>query len=323
MMMFVATGGNQQTVLVAHSLSMLYITSAIAQNFKKFNFALFLRVLLPAGLTASCIAILIVKFDKPYSMIGIVAPAIWLSSAILLVVFLMSFPKGDCKWDQCQKHRFRRYVEMLKGSLRIFMFSVSFVVVGQLDVVALGLRHDDMASGWYGLAARLAGLSTLGHLAVTAFVPRLIVENLCDQRKLQAILSESLRFSVAIFAFATLGSGLYVAYVTVVRDVSPSLFMIPFVILAFGAFINVATGPCGFLLTMSNNDRTAAYIAIAGAIADILLFLLALPSLSSIEAATITAMATGSIYVAMAFCAKEKTGVDATILGLRRQTRDA
>jgi O-antigen/teichoic acid export membrane protein len=201
------------------------------------------------------------------------------------------------------------------------LFHESFnVLISKTDILLLGPMKSTEIAGHYAVAAQLSLLSATGLQSVNAIVAPMIAQyHALSQR-------DSLRRTITMAArlglLATLPATLFLIlfgdivlgfFGPTFRDAYPAL-----AILALGQLVNSASGPAGFLLTMTDHQHTAVKILGATAILNLALNLFLIPRFGAVGAAVATATSMTVWNLAMVWFAWVRIGIDTTALGLSR-----
>lgn len=209
-----------------------------------------------------------------------------------------------------------RLRSILKSSLPMLVFSSSFLIVNQTDVIMIGYFLPSHEVSNFAFAAKLAALPSIGLLAVNILVPPIISTMSSAGRKGD--------MQTLMIAFGSFAGAAYVIVAALIVPVSLLLanwagvagweWTACMIILLAGQAFNVLTGSCGYLLTMSGHQTIAARSTVIAAIANIALNLALLPVLGIIGVALATAISVAVSNVYMAHRAFAVTGVQSSFL---------
>ncbi len=177
-------------------------------------------------------------------------------------------------------------------ALPMMFGGLSQIAMNRTDVLVLGALANLEAVGLYGAAARIAAVNVFVLGAVNQLAAPMMARAFHGGRTRQvgAILRRAMLWSA-------LGSlPLFLAMVLFPGTLIGLAFGPEFVggagvlrILAFGQFVNAATGPVGFALLMTGRERAFAATTAAVAVATVAGSLLAVPAFGAVGAAVVTA----------------------------------
>lgn len=220
----------------------------------------------------------------------------WLHRATPAGVYTVA-PKYDPEWARV--------------ALPMLMIAGLHIILKQTDVVMIGILTGSRDSGIYGAMVRLADLAVFGLTAANAITGTLISELYSTGRKaeLQRLLTLSSRvvlaFTLAVSAVLVVGgnwiAGLFGPEFT--SGVS-ALW-----ILLAAQMVNAATGPVGYLMTMTGHQNQALVIQGLAAVINVVLNLLLIPSFGMAGAAIATATAIIFWNIAMFVYVKRQLGL--------------
>lgn len=199
---------------------------------------------------------------------------------------------------------------------QLFFLAVIGIVLNRVDVLVLGGMTGAADVGPYYAAVQIGAISAYGLNAVNTILAPLIAERYAagDRDALAKLVHRAawLTFSVTglvclvaaglgRWILGLFGPGFEVAY-------------IPLLIILGGQCVNAASGPVGFLMTMTRFERQAPAIFGGGAVVNVLLSVLLIPQLGILGAATATATATVVWNVAALVFVRRNLDVNPTIV---------
>lgn len=206
--------------------------------------------------------------------------------------------------------------EWLKVALPMLMISGLHLILKQTDVVMIGAMVGARDSGIYAAMVRLADLAVFGLTAANAITAPMISELYSTGRKaeLQRLLTLSSRavlaFTIAVSLFLIF-AGEWVAGLFGPEFVAG---VIPLWILLAGQAVNAATGPVGYLMTMTGHQNAALMIQGLAAAINVALNLLLIPSMGMTGAAIATATAMIFWNIVMLVYVNRRLGLRSTFL---------
>jgi O-antigen/teichoic acid export membrane protein len=228
---------------------------------------------------------------------------------------------GTGFWNTRPEYRTRSW---LRTSLPLFMIASFVFILGQADLLMVGMLLDTTSVGLYRVAARTAAFVTLALIAVNTVTAPLIasVHTKEGTRGLQHLV----RVSVHLIFWPSLG-----LTVLLLMFATPLLaFFGPdftaaqtsLQILALGHLVAAATGPVGYLLNLTGFQDFSARILGVSAVANILLNGLLIPIFGMEGAAFATAATVTGSNVALYILSVRKLGVHASILAVLKKGND-
>lgn len=202
-----------------------------------------------------------------------------------------------------------------RASIPLLCISILNLLLGQMDVVLLGLLKDLESAGIYALASRIASLATFGLLAANMLIASTIAELHAtgDRDALQRFLRRSAR-GVCCFLLAS-----SLALAAIGRQVL-WLFggeftggYVPLLVLLAGHAANSLGGSVGFLLTMTGQERAAASILTLSVLVGLVLQGTWIPRFGMTGAAMATAVTTAIWNGAMVAVAWRRLRINPTV----------
>lgn len=214
-----------------------------------------------------------------------------------------------------------RTSEWLCGALPLLFVTGAIAILNQTGTFMLGLLVGTDAAGIYNAALRLSLVSAFPAAATVTIVTPLISELhvLNRQDDLQKMLK-----SVAIGVSAV--TGVIGVATIVLGEWLLSWFGADFKgaysslsILTAGQMINSLSGPVGYLLMQTGNQRNAAMILGMGAAFNIVLNLFLIPVFGLVGAALATMLAASAWNITMVLHAHRQLGLNTTVFSLPRR----
>ncbi len=298
--------------LLGAGLSTLNFVAASLQVYERFNLALIIRTVFAYSAIYLLLIGSIVLWDRDGALV--LASIVFLAFAfsILFVAFGRRLSVEGLSWN---------YVSAsVKAGLYMCVFSSAFLLSQQADIVIMSYFRSDAETGVYALAVRFAFLALLGHTASTAILPRMFARkfNSSENIDVSGAIREWLKIGLTVFVGVV-----FLTLILLFGDVVPELAnKDAFLALAFlfiGVGFNVASGLCGFAMTMSGNYRTAAFVSVCSAMLNILLNLLLVPYFGGPGAAFATMVSMVSMYSVLAIQAQKKARLQTSVLTLFRR----
>lgn len=210
----------------------------------------------------------------------------------ILIFYLIKFKKENI--EQKKDSHLISYKGILSISVPMFLVMSMGQILGQLDILMLGIFKTGKEVGVYGLVIKISLLTSFVLVAINSSVApkfsELFFNNKVEDLKHIARKSSKLIFwttSPILIIFIVFG------------DFFLSLFgtdflegYIPLVFLGIGGLINSSCGSVGLLLNMTGHHKFVGYIFTSATILNIILNILLIPSYGIVGAALGSAITT-------------------------------
>jgi len=247
------------------------------------------------------------------------APTVMLASVVaVLITVVLSEAFLRRVWPAGSKSAMPAYEtrSWLRLGRQLFFLAAIGIALNRVDMLVLGGLDGSASVGPYFAAVQLATIALYGLNAVNTILAPMIAECYAagEHARLKRLVHRAAWFTFVVTASVSLatavsgrwllelfGSGFVVAYV-------------PLLIILGGQCVNAAAGPVGFLMTMTRFESQAPWIFGGGAVLNLLLSALLIPSLGIIGAAVATATATVTWNVSALVFVRRKLGVNPTVL---------
>lgn len=196
--------------------------------------------------------------------------------------------------------------DILKSSLPLFWVASMNLVLMWTTTLLLGVWGSSSDVGIFNVASRTARLTSLILVAVNSIVAPKFAE-LYNKGEIET-LSELAQNSLKLTTF--LASSLLILFLLVpswIMQVFGPQFVggaVVLVILAVGQFVNVSTGPVGFLLMMSGNEKAVRNNITVAAALNFVLNVFLIPQHGIIGAAVATSLALATMNILHVFSVK-------------------
>lgn len=175
------------------------------------------------------------------------------------------------------------------------------ILLKQTDVIMLGIITSTTESGIYSVMVRISSFAMFGLAAVNAMAAPMIAELHASGQKtaLQQVVTLAVRGSVLFMLAASALLVIFVEPITALYGQGFNLGLTAFYILIFGQAVNAATGPVGFIVSMTGHQILLAKVQGASAVINILLNIILIPRYGMVGAAISTAisMATWNVWL--------------------------
>jgi O-antigen/teichoic acid export membrane protein len=233
-----------------------------------------------------------------------------LSGALIVAIEwrLVARIRGRERAKAPPEYEIQRWTATSRG---LFVASMFQRVIYQADLVLVGIMLGPRDAGLYAAASRIAGVSSLIVEAVNSIAAPDIAHHHAsgDREALQRTVDAGVRltFWPALAAF-----GVTVLF----ADPLLALFGEPYtaasgvlILLAAGGLVNAATGPCGYLLSLTGHEATAARIAGVHAVANLVVAVVLIELLGRNGGALASALVFASFNITVAVTVRRRLGV--------------
>nr|WP_202795642.1 flippase [Algoriphagus machipongonensis] len=208
------------------------------------------------------------------------------------------------KWE-------RKSITLFRDSLPLFLSSVSTIIISNSDVIILGIFASTSDIGLYGIAIKIALLtsfflqitnSSVGPKIAALYFNGSIMETEQMVKKVTRVLLICGLVSIVIFIFfgnlilSLWGDEFQAAYIILL-------------ILSFGQLFNIGTGAAGQILTMTGHEKFNRNITVFYMILNILLNYIFIKKFGILGAAFINSFTVISLNVTRVIYAKKLTGI--------------
>lgn len=266
--------------LVASMIVGMNITTA----FKETKYSVYIRDIIQSGSAILLIGAGAYIFDSiEITLYGYIASlAIGLGAAIYYLYRLGAFqavPEVEAR-------------ELLKFSAPVVIVAVSQYVVSWTDIFMLGVFVTPTEVGLYQAAYQTSVLLLLVLSAVNSIFPPVASDLFSENRlrELDVMYTAVTRWVTYFTIFGFLFVALYATEILSLFGTTASEAQTALIILAFGQMITACTGPVGFLLTMSGNERLESLNTIVLAVLNVVLNFVLIQRFGTVGAAVATSM---------------------------------
>ena len=255
--------------IVPYSLLTLY--SELLKGIKMIRSSLFVNGLAIPSVCIPIFLIIINQFDIVYAAISYTV-----ATAITLVVahyfWITSVPIEGVRAFFDSKLLF-------STSLPLFLVAIMNLLIGWSDIIILGILLDSKSVGVYSIVLRVAAMTGFVLFAVNSIVaPKFAA--LYDSRDMTA-LTILARLSAKIMIISTFPVLLaFIIFPSWLLSLFGPEFKegaIALVILSLGQFVNVSTGPVGYLLIMTGNQKAVQNATFFAAVSNVVLISILAP----------------------------------------------
>lgn len=253
----------------------------------------------------SLLALMLGPTLGPVSAIGAYSGGSLLVLALVFLIWRRSTPRVPAEVSEAETR------QLLRSSIPLFWIASVHLVASWADTLVLGAFLDAEAVGIYNVALRLASLVSLTLIAVNTVLPQRFAALFADGRT-----DELQRLARQVTAFLWIVS-LPVVLLFVLWPSGPLRLFGPefvdgrfaLVVLTLGHFVNVATGPVGYLLMMSGQERLLRNVVVVATIINIALDLLLIPGFGVNGAAAASAASLALLNISSLALVYRKLGL--------------
>ncbi|KGK91257.1 hypothetical protein DP73_04645 [Desulfosporosinus sp. HMP52] len=200
--------------------------------------------------------------------------------------------------------------EWMSTAIPLLVISGMQLVMGQMDIIMLGILIGTDVAGIYSSAQRISTLVIFGLQAVNTMAAPMISELYSSGRikELQRMVTLA---SWGIFAVTSIGSLVLIFLGSWILSIFGQAFIIgylPLIILLIGNIVNALCGSVGFILNMTGNQKISGGIIAGGLVINFLLNLWLIPkwSMTGASIATATTMIYWNIFMVIVVIRKLK-----------------
>jgi O-antigen/teichoic acid export membrane protein len=266
------------------------LTQGILQALKRPGFSQFLDgVLAPALLLAMLGAAVAMKI----SVSAITAMAAFAVSCLAVLLFGAVWLRSRVLSPEVKaagaEYNTR---EWLRFALPMLLIAGTHVIMGNTDVIMIGMMMDTSRAGIYSAAARLASLVAVSLVFVNMALTPYIVEYFFNERRveLQNFISLSVRIAALFavpffFVLMIYGKPVLGLFGEEFKSGYQSLL-----ILIVGQLVNALSGSVGYIMVMTGKQKQAGIVFAVSAALNIILNLILIPLFGIAGAAVATAV---------------------------------
>lgn len=207
--------------------------------------------------------------------------------------------------------------EWRNTALRLGLFSWSYALLRQLDVLLLGWLGDPAQTALYVIAARCADVVLFVSLAIDVLIAPRVAQTHAqgDRVALAALVRRAARLSVLLTLPAAVLLLLLARWLLPLFGDAYSAGSAVLALLVVGQALAVGCGYGSYLLTMTGRERTALGVLAVALATHAIVCVLAIPSLGILGAALGTVVGALTWRLGSAFAAYRALGVNALPLG--------
>jgi O-antigen/teichoic acid export membrane protein len=207
--------------------------------------------------------------------------------------------------------------EWIATSLPIAALTAIRMTMSRVDILLVGALLGTSAAGIYAAPAQMSILISFGLAAVNMISAPLFAELRIrgEVDELQRVVTLGTR---GAFLFSLVVGGLLVVLGPFLLRLYGPEFAVgftPLVILVLSQVIGAAGGSVGFLLSMTGNERLAAWLTGIVGFLNLLLNLLLIPRFGLVGAAVATGIANVAWTASLAVAVRRRIGVRPTVFG--------
>lgn len=305
------------SALLLPALALLLLASGVLRGLKHVVVAMLPQWLLrPLLLVAVAGSLNLVLQDTPH-------PALIVLADGALVGLLIG-----ALWQRLRRHRRSADTsshlalppvrEWIATSLPLAAVTAIRMTMSRVDILLVGALLGTSAAGIYAAPAQMSILITFGLAAVNMIAAPLFAELRVrgEADELQRVVTLGARGAFLFSAMAGAGLILFGPFLLDLYGPEFAAGYPPLVILVLSQVCGSAGGPVGFLLSMTGNERLAAWLTAGVGLLNLVLNLLLIPQFGLIGAAAATGIANVVWTAALALAVRRRLGVRPTAFGL-------
>jgi O-antigen/teichoic acid export membrane protein len=204
-------------------------------------------------------------------------------NVIILTILLFVFGILFYKWATPVQSRGKSYIynsqEWLNMAFASMVIANIYIILNQTDIIMIGALSGAKQAGFYASASKIAILTNF-FLSALDFIIAPMISRFYARNDLESLQ----RMTVIVCRILLILTIPLIFFIILTGKWILSLFGSEFavaynalIILIVGKFVNVLTGPAGFLLSMTGQQNIITLIVGASALVNILLNLLFIP----------------------------------------------
>lgn len=291
-------------LLIIPFMSLAYILSFTIQSLHKASISILLRG--PLQITLLISSALILKIIFNYTITTTQLLSIYLFASIITTIVTIYIAVKLLNFSLTTQPQFTPTI-WIKNAIPFLVTNTAFYCLYQSDVILIGIFAGEKDVAVYAIASRAAFFSTLGKMVMNAILPSVFSELYSNKEfdLLQRSVNVHLYISVIIFFIAT--PFIYLLLMPSLKINNDTIIILS--ILLGGYMVDVFTGPGGFLLTMTGNQKIAANILVLATILNIVLNVIFIPIFDIVGAAIATFISLTLMNVLAEYYSYKKTSI--------------
>jgi O-antigen/teichoic acid export membrane protein len=200
----------------------------------------------------------------------------------------------------------------LRVAFLLFIINGAHMLLGNVDVLILGIFRHSSDVGIYGISSRIASVVTFTLIAMyPVFAPLIAKHQAAGRREeLQQAIAHGMRPVVLIAGFLSLILIVWGPEILGLFGVEFERGSVTLALLVGGQFVNALCGPVALLLAYGGHEPLAAKVLVAVLIVSVCLHFLVIPSFGMEGAAVVTAASVAIWNLALFVLARRHLHVD-------------
>ncbi len=275
--------------LAIPALSIIAITQSALRGLMRFVIALVPRFIIAHAVTLGLVVLLLaVNKLSPLTALWAAAAAFYCAALFGLVSLWLALPSAIKGASAAYQPR-----PWLRGSASMMLGSINVLLIGQADIVLVGLLSEPSEAGRYAAGLRIATLLSIPVLSVNAGLSPLLAGLFArhEQARIQQRVSGGARtiFVAAVLMAAALAVAGPALFAFLGRDFGDAYLV--FIALGGGLCLSFVFGHPYEVLLMAGRTRIAVLVSVGGVVVNGAADVLLIPSYGAMGAALATAVA--------------------------------
>jgi len=210
-------------------------------------------------------------------------------SRLIVLILVIAY------WNKLFSHRLKNKLinkNMIKNSRPFLLLGASYVISNSIDTIMIGYFIDANQVGLYSVAIKLAFLMSFLHQVTVAVLSTKIAElyHSDKKREMKLMVRKTTRI---LSSCALLLLILFIVFGKLILNIWGVEFIEAYsilIVLCFGQFFMVCSGPAGVLLLMTNHEKVLQNITLAALICNFFLNIILISKFGALGAAISTSI---------------------------------
>ena len=285
-------------------VNLVGIYSSIFKGVQKFSISTIIE-----NLIVPILIIILLLFFKNEISVSLVC--IFYSSATILNSIFAFFLWKQFSNKQKDNREHFKYKTLLNTSLPMYVVALMNMLMGMSDTIMLGIFKDSHTVGVYNVALRISTLSSMILVVVnTVIAPRFSILFFKNEKlALERIARNTTIFMTIIAAILLITFISIPGFILTIFGKDFIDGKIVFIILSFGQFVVLSTGPVAALLMMTGNEKYHRNTVVISAFVNILSNFILIPIYAGVGAAIATSFSLILKNILAVFYVERKLGI--------------
>jgi O-antigen/teichoic acid export membrane protein len=295
--------------LIIVPASLIFLIASYFQAFKNIvNYILINSTLINVVFLA--LLLLLHLFNKQLSLFKIYSISIWLTFFIGIILLFLNIKSLRINYKNKTTTSKYSYKKIINTSFPMMLSSSFALLINWLDVIMLGIFTIEKSVGIYAASQRLAAISGIALFAINAISTPKFVEFYTknDIKGLENIVIKSTKL---IFFTTTPILLIFLIFPKTILSFNGPEFTSGYLALIFiclGKFVNSISGSVGYILQMTNNQKTFQNVLMIAIILNVILNLILIPKFDFNGAAFASFVTISFLNIALVIIIKRKLG---------------